>query len=264
MSIDLNGDEMNLDLEKALVYISRDPAWVNKLLAGSGILFAMYGIFIIPILLYAFSKSGVLFAISFITSFLISVFLCLIFSGFLAETCNKRINYNNSILPDWKNLGTMLVSGIKYFLGYFLYSVPILLLSFVFLFLITFWIGSPSAFDFQEVFIFILMVVLGATFLSFIIAYLVFCPLMMANFYKDLKILSFVNFKKAWSMLRGHAGSYFVVLLIFLAFSFLLQTVVSILAISIVGIIFIPVVYFYFYLVIIEIVAQFVLETKQE
>ena len=251
---------MELDFEKALTYISKDSGWANKLLAGSGIVLAACAVFIIPFVAYIFTLSKVAGLASFLLCFIFSIFLSLLLAGYFVQTGNRRINYSNTFLPDWSEFGRMMKTGLKYFVGLFIYSLPVILLSVIFLVCLLFVIGNnafhPAAF--------LLLTLLGAFSLLVYILTVIFCPLMMANFFKELKILAFVNFNNAFDMLKGNVGNYCILLLLFLALSVLTQIVISILGVTIVGIIFIPVLYFYTYLVAAELTAQFVLCAKEK
>ena len=252
---------MELDFEKSLTYISKDPGWVNKLLAGAGIVLASFAIFIIPLFAYIFTESAAAGFGSFVLCFIFSILLILMLAGYFVQTGNRRINYSNTFLPDWNEFGRMMKTGLKYFVGFFIYTLPIMLLSFVFGICLVCTVGHHNAFHPAA---FILLTLLGAFNLLMYILTIVFCPLMMANFFKDLKILSFVNFKNAFEMLKGNVGNYCILILLFLALSVMTQIVISILTITIAGIIFIPVLYFYTYLVAAELIAQFVLCAKEK
>ena len=252
---------MELDFEKSLTYISKDPGWVNKLLAGAGIVLASFAIFIIPLFAYIFTESAAAGFGSFLLCFIFSILLTLMLAGYFVQTGNRRINYSNTFLPDWNEFGRMMKTGLKYFVGLFIYTLPIMLLSFVFGICLVCTVGHHNAFHPAA---FILLTLLGAFNLLMYILTIVFCPLMMANFFKDLKILSFVNFKNAFEMLKGNVGNYCILILLFLALSVMTQIVISILTITIAGIIFIPVLYFYTYLVAAELIAQFVLCAKEK
>ena len=186
---------MELDFEKSLTYISKDPGWANKLLAGSGISLAAVIVFIIPLFTYLFY---------FLPSFLFSVI-------FLLSLIYVTANHSSL---------------------------------------------HPTAFIF--------LALLGAFTLLLYLLTCIFCPLMVANFFKDLKILSFINFKDAFGLLKGNVGNYCILILLFLALSVMIQVVFSLLLITIVGLIFLPVLYFYVYLVSAELTAQFVLCAKEK
>ena len=256
---------MNLDFEKSLTYIGKDTQWVNKLLAGSGIILAAFAVFILPIFVLILSNSATATILSFVLCFIFSVVLSFALAGYVAETANKRINYQNSILPDWNDFGRFIVTGLKYFVGYFLYCLPLIIASCIYFFLLAvtmsgYHIHSAS----HQAVPFILLTLLGALLLLFYILVIVFCPLMMCNFFKNLKILSFVDFKEAFSLVKDNAGNYFVLILLFIALSVMMQILCSVLAITVVGLILIPVAYFYTYLVMAEICAQFVLSAKDK
>ena len=102
---------MNLDFEKALTYIAKDPGWSNKILAGGGLLLATFAIFIIPVSLLILTTSGVIGLTSFILCFVFSIILSLVLAGYMAQTANKRINYQNSLLPDWSEFGRFIITG---------------------------------------------------------------------------------------------------------------------------------------------------------
>lgn len=251
---------MNLDFEKSLTYISKDPGWVNKLLAGSGILLATFAVYVIPLFAFLFSDSVVVGAGSFLLCFIFSLVMTLVIAGYFVQTGNRRINFANSFLPDWTEFGRMLVTGLKYFVGFFIYSLPIAILSLLFGFALAYVFAHHNAFHPAA---FILLTAFGAFLLLFYILVMIFAPLMMANFFRNLKILSFVDFKGAFSMLKNNVGNYCVLILLFIALSVMTQLLFSVLTVTVIGIIFIPVGYFYAYLVAAELIAQFVIAAKE-
>ncbi len=256
---------MNLDFEKALTYMFKDPQWLNKLLAGTAVLFCSFAVLMLPIFVFIFTNSLSVTAFSTGLCSIFAFITVFAFTGYVVETANKRINYQNSMLPDWKDFGRFIVSGLKYSIGYFLYVLPLIIAGFVYLFLLSFvMIGYSAHTASHQVIPFFLITILGALLLLFFILVMVFAPLMMCSFFKDLKILSFVNFKEAFNLIKDNVSNYFVLILLFIALSVLMQFLFSILAITIVGIAFIPVAYFYACLISSEICAQFVLSSKDK
>lgn len=257
---------MKLDFEKALTFVTKDPAWVNKTLAGTGILMSIFAIFIVPMVMAIFApKYAVGTVIVFGLCFLLSCLLCCALTGFVCETANKRINYSNSILPDWKDFGRHIVTGIKYFLGYMIYFLPVLLVTLLFLFVaanfsVSVLVEPPVHNELSSILIFFTGVFAFFVYAAFI----AFCPLMMANFFKDLKIVSFVDFKEAFCLLKGNVSNYVVLLLLFIALSVIAQILFYVLLITVVGIIFMPFIYFYLYLVMADIASQFVHSAKED
>lgn len=255
---------MKLDFEKALTFVAKDPAWVNKTLAGTGISFFIFAIFIIPLIVAAaFPKFPMAVIIVLALCFIFSIVMSCALAGYIAETANKRINYNNSILPDWKDFGRHCVTGLKYFIGFMVYCLPVVLVMLLFLLL---YISSSVSLlvepPINNVLGSLLIFCTGLLLFFVYVVLLVLCPLMMANFFKNLKIVSFFDFKDAFRMLKGNVSNYVVLLLLFVALNFIAQFLCMILAITIIGVIFLPFLYFYLYLVMADITAQFVLTTK--
>lgn len=252
---------MNLDFEKALTYIAKDPGWSNKLLAGAGIWLASFAVFVMPFFVYIATVSALAAGFTFFVSLFLSLLLNLVIAGYFAQTASRRINFSNSFLPDWKDFGHLALTGLKYYAGFFLYMLPFALFTGIYLGALFYQISGDTAIKTPA---FLFFTLFGALLLMVYILVMIFTPLMMANYFKTLKILSFVDFKEAFKMLKGNVGNYFVVLLLFLALSVLLQMALSFLVITVIGVIFIPVLYFYLYLVAAEIIAQFVLTAKEK
>lgn len=256
---------MDLDFEKSLTYIAKDPQWGNKLLAGSGLIMAMVVVFLFPLfVVFLGSVTAVLvsLAIAMIASFLIWFLI----SGYVCKAAHMRITEpENETMPDWKDFPELLRTGLKYFFGYFLFVMPvsIVFMAFCGLFL-TGIITVGSQPHFPSGWMMFFAVLLGAVALFLYVLTIFLLPLMMSNFFKNQKILSFVNFPEAFSMLKNNIGNYFILILLFVAVSMLVQIVASFLAATVIGLILLPILYFYTYMVIVELVAQFVNATRKE
>ena len=256
---------MELDFEKALTYIAKDPQWVNKFLAGSGIILAALGVMIFPFasLLTGSSKS---FCALMIMSCAVSVVLWLAVSGYVCETAHRRIkNTEDYTLPDWTDFGGLIALGFKYSIGYFLYFIPVLVVGLIFAGL-CFFIGNPFAGFHHHMsgFSFGILVFAGAFLLFLYLLAVIFLPLVMSAFFEDKKVLSFVSFDKAAKLIKGNVSNYVMLIILFIAMSILVSIITSILCVTVVGYIFFPLVYMYAYLVISELCAQFVVSSKAE
>lgn len=253
---------MNLDFENALTYITKDPQWVNKFLAGSGLILAAMCVFVFPIGA-VITGSVKFFGILFVLSTVLSIVIWLAISGYICETAYNRINNRECVdLPDWRNFGNFIILGMKYFLGYFLYFVPVMVVALIF-FGLCILIGNPfTGFGQISGFSYGILVFVGAVLLFLYILTLIFLPLVMSGFFEDKKILSFVCFKKAASLVRGNVSNYVMLIILFVALSVLISIITSILCATIVGYILFPFVYMYSYLVISELCAQFVVSAK--
>ncbi len=249
---------MNLDFEKSLTYIAKDPQWVSKLLIGAFLLLGSMAIFAVPVLVMILSTSILSTVSTFVLCFVVSFLVCMAFAGYFCVTSNSRIHDPEAVLPDWNNFGKYILTGIKYFVGYFLYVLPAMILSFIFgaVFFVA-AVNADYSSGFGEFVGFGFLVLCGAAALFTYILTVVFLPLMITNFNKELKTLSFVDFKNAWSLVSCNWGNYVVLILLFIALSVLGQIICMLLCMTVVGIIFVPVVYFYIYLVLADLIAQF-------
>ena len=255
---------MNFDFEKALIYISKDSQWGNKLLAGGGLVLSTFAVFVFP-LLATLSGSLLVVLLTFIPAIIFSVLIWLIISGYVCETAYRRIqNREDYTLPDWTKFGELIVLGFKYFLGYILYFVPLIVFGLIFmgLFLL---IGNPfTGFHHISGFSYGILVFACAVVLFLYILTLIFLPLMMSAFFADKKILSFVSYKKAANLIRGNVSNYVTLIVLFIALSILTSIITSILCVTVVGYILFPLIYMYIYFVISELCAQFVVSAKTE
>lgn len=220
----------------------------------------------IPISLFIFTTSVWTIISSFIICFIISIVVCLGMSGYICVTAHNRINDEESVLPEWSDFGRYILVGLKYFMGYFLFSLPVLLLSILFFCLI-----GTSMFNVHylqdtgtNVISFLALTLFGSFSLFVYVLTMVFLPMMMSNFNRDLKILSFVDLKHGFSLVKNNVPNYLILLLLFAAMGVLGHMVCSLLSITLIGIILIPVLYFYVYLVLADLMAQFVKSAKNE
>ena len=256
---------MTFDFEKALTYISKDSQWGNKLLAGGGLVLSTFAVFVFPLLSTLFG-SFLVFLLTFIPAVIFYILIWLAISGYVCETANRRINNpEDYILPDWSNFGALMFLGVKYTLGYLLYLLPVIIFGLIFLAVCIFGLsGIKEHISSLNVFGFMFLVAFGALLMFLYILTMVFLPLMMTNFFKYKKILSFVNLKEAFLMVKDNAMNYFFLILLFIAVTMLCQIVCSFLMATLVGVIFIPVLYIYIYYVIAEICAQFALSKEKQ
>lgn len=257
---------MAIDFENALSYIGNDKKWGSKLLIGSCMLFGAIAILVIPFLIAILTSSVVGTIISLAITFVISILLCLSLSGYVMVAGNQRINNpENEQLPEWSDFWCHVSVGLKYFVGYFLFFIPVVLSSLIFFAIFgAFTMSTASDKGASAAVLFIFIILFGALALFIYLLTMIFLPLMMANFTKDLRISSFVDFKNGFAMLKDNIGNYLLLILLFIAVSILGQLICSVLCATIIGIVFLPVISFYIYFVIVDLLAQFVHTSQEE
>jgi len=94
-----HGDDPMNDLGKAFSFPFKDNAWFSKFLIG--VLFMLLSILIIGIFILA---------------------------GYFVRVTQAAMRRDENPLPDWDDIGGMLVTGFKFVVVYLVYSIPIFLL----------------------------------------------------------------------------------------------------------------------------------------
>src|SRR5574344_1070797 len=252
-----------MDFESALTSIAKDEQWSNKLLAGGGIIFCMIFTVILPLIIFLLSDSIICGMIAAVLSLLAFFLLTFLFLGYVCKYANEKITNADAKLPNWIGFGKLIVIGFKYIVGILIYTLPLNIVGLAFLSILIFSLSSRSH-DFLHPAWFFFMVFLGAIVLSLYILTMLFMPLMQCNFLKSFKIVSFIDFKSAFNMLKNNINNYFILILLLIALSVLYQIVFGILSFTIVGLIFVPMFILYLYLVIAELYVQFIVAVKTE
>lgn len=252
---------MDINFEKAFSFITEDKEWKKKISIGGGLSLLTVIVFVLPFLATLFRASAPL-AIGLLgISILLCTVIILALVGYPYQVAYNRINNTEEILPDWKNFGVLVLTGIKSCVGYFLYTLPLSIAMLVMtgLFALGAIGDNPS--------LKVLFLILGFTVifvlmvLSFI--YMLAYYLMMTSFSKDLKVLSYIDFKSAYRMLKNNWLNYLILFLLVIAVSVIMQFALMILFCTIIGIIFIPAMMFYLSIVNADLLAQFAKTQKE-
>lgn len=157
----------------------------------------------------------------------------------------KNVVNGNDALPDFSDIGKLFVSGLKLVVGGILLFIPL----FVLVFILTMIFSKNTALS---------MLVTGIlelvyTFLSL---------LMMANFSIDEKILSMVDFKRAFLLLKENQniGSF----ILYLVAVYVICIVVTVIcAVTLVGLVLLPFVSYIFMVMIDNLLGQFTKEAPK-
>ena len=245
---------MKMCFEDAFTFVAADSQYKRKLAVG-----ALLSILWVVLLFVPFSAvfmgnikiSAILFLFCYFIDFLVFLYLV----GYTYCVANNRINNNEQILPCWCEFKKIFFTGVKASMGYLIFSVPLYIaLSVIFLmfFGISFLPDGAVSVLFSCVFV---VALLGILCLS--VFYTLGCYLMMAVFSGDLKILSFIDFKSAYYLIKENWVNYLILLLLVIAVGIVLQIAAAVLMCTIIGIIFIPPLCFYSGLVTMDLIAQF-------
>lgn len=160
----------------------------------------------------------------------------------------KNVMKEKDELPDFSNAGTLFGIGCKWFLGCILLTIPVLLILFV---IISFF-GNPS-----EV---IIKLAAPENQLPVQAASMMICffyYLFELSFAMDYKVTSMVNVSRAFKFIQGNVVNFIILILYMFVVTILIMLVNFVLAITIVGIILLPMTIFLSYIMLNNLVGQF-------
>ena len=240
-----------MDLIKALCSIAEDKHWIKKILIGGLLILLAIIAECICIILFE-SKTAFIWSL---LPFIISVLLIMYPMGFIFATLHKQINENSNVMIEW-NEKNLLLSGFKSCVTFFIMglcwsSIAVILMGG---FSISYSLAGNSA-------------VLNILFIIFVLIYLLYLlllfitiPISVLCYGKTLKVLSSVNFKKIFAIFKENQPKMWMLILWTIAYVIIYSIIQTILLITIIGIIAIPFLYFYFYIVYMNLLAQFARE----
>lgn len=186
---------MGISLKQAFVFVPQDRHWVSKVLIGGLLLFFPCFIYVFPgIRRLLFNP---------INYYALTVFSILIFIGVLAicgyffKVIHNRIVHENGRLPSWKFFNYYIYIGFKAFVGGLLLSLPFVLTNALICYF------APLSFS-KEVLPFIICIAL----VHFV--YTLFYVMLALNFSLDFKIASFLNIKKAFTLIKHNILNYLI------------------------------------------------------
>lgn len=245
---------MNMNILKAFSFLKNDDQWVKKLLIG-GLLMILPTVFnMLSHELRPNNNISLALVIGLIVTGLISIFTTLAACGYYGEIMKDKIEDGKEGLPLWEKYGHLMLVGLKFYVGFFLCTLPFAIIIMLLLFISGLsTLIAPFA---APVF---LVIALAITLLMSIVAIL-----MTSNFGKDLKIISFVNFKEGAELVKGNFKN-FVLLIVFSFCLFLIYGFLSfILTLSKIGIALLPFVTIYIMFVSADLQAQFTISKKAQ
>ncbi len=253
---------MNMDFEKSFNYITADKNWKSKLMTGGALSFLAFIILFLP-LIFIKHLDFVVFVSLLSVAFIISLILNFATFGYFALTAHNRIHNNENFLPEWKNFGKLIAAGCKVVIGHVLFFLPFALIGGVILLVIMFPEILP---DYHAISVLITLILIAAGLFAYFILYMllvIFYFLLFGSFLTDLKILSFLNFKKAAGFAKNNIVNYLIFWLLVIVVSLIVQFLSVVLIFTIIGALLIPWLIFYSYLVSADIIAQFVKTSKE-
>lgn len=258
---------MAMDLEKSFTFITEDSEWKKKLAIGGGLGLLSVLIILFPILLTTLFAPLVTIKFWLLLSLtticiVISAVINLAIFGYFSITAHNRIHNKEKFLPEWSDFGALIAAGVKTVVGHVLCFLPFILCGAIVFLLAVF----PALLFGNNLLSGIFSIIsLALSLVGFFVLYaliIIFYFLLFGVFLKDLNVLSFLNFKAAYGLVKNNILNYVIFWLFVIIISLIVELVSIILILTIVGIFFLPWVFFYSYLVSAEIFAQFVRTQK--
>lgn len=237
------------DLNHAITYIKNDPDRVKNFLIGS----IMMSVPVIVSFVFQFIPDNndklLLKLLPMIIAGLILMFIfSVILSGYFFKLINTKVREKSELLPDWKKLPEFTLIGLKSFAGSFLYFIPFC----IFCLILLLW--SSSIHTTNPIFALLLVLLI---FPVGFIAAIIFVPICMSFAY-DLKISSFIDFKRVCLILNKNIPMFILYFVLGFSVQTIFQVVSFVLGLTIIGIIAIPFIAFYVYLIFADLTAQYI------
>lgn len=260
---------MELNIENAIKYMFKDKEWKKKFLIGSLFMVGMVIMNVISELSRMLSDvkpeqikpyMEMIPAILIVTVFLfvIGSILNIFVTGYFAKNINLRIFKPNSNLLEWRNWGNMFFVGVKAtaaILIYFLIFGLLLLLPLIVI------IGLIATKE-KILILLVSLFTIGVIFLASII-FAFFLGAASLAFNTDLKFSSYFNFKLIKKFITKNFFQFFIYIILVTAIAIAVNIINSILMLTVVGIILMPVILFYQFMVQNDLAAQFVRQTLE-
>jgi hypothetical protein len=169
-----------MDIGSAFTYVTKDEAWIKKLLIAA--VLVLTGIGIIPLM------------------------------GWVIEIVGRVTREEQEVLPDWSDFGGLIVSGLKLFVAAFVWLLPIILLSACFA-LIGVAIGSQGS-DTVSAIPGYLSILTSCVSVPYGILFSILLPAQIGYFAQTGSLGGAINPANAFKVLRANFGGFLLAWLI--------------------------------------------------
>ena len=240
---------MGLSLKQAFIFVPQDKNWLPKILIGGLLLFFPVFPFIFPgINRLLFNPLNYYW----ITIFGLLALTCLLgVAGYFFKVVHNRIVHENGRLPSWKFFTYFVHIGIKSCIGGLIFSIP-----FIILFTLLAFISPLSMSDESVPYI--------AAGIVLHIIYTALYIMLALNFSLDFKIQSFLNVKKAYTLIKHNLINYILLVCYCVLVSLCMLILMILLVNGQILALILPFVSFYICLVYADLFAQFGVNTGKE
>ena len=240
---------MGISLKQAFIFVPQDRNWLPKILIGGLLLFFPVFAFVFPGI-YRMLFNPLNYYL--VTLFALLTLTCMLaVFGYFFKVVHNRIVHERGKLPSWKFFTYFIHIGLKSLIGGFLFSVPF----------VAVWtllaIISPLSFGEESLPYIAAAVVLHVIYTALYI-------MLALNFSLDFRIHSFLNIKKAYSLIKHNIINYIILVCYCILVSVCMMILMFLLVNGQILGLLLPFVSFYVCLVFADLFAQFGVNAGKE
>lgn len=240
---------MSLSVNKAMTFFKQDIDWKKKFAIG----YSLVGLMILVNAIIAFAsqnQSQINFPLI-LGGMVLCFVISLIFVGYSASLINLRLFKPEMGILEWSNFPKLFIVGLKALIGFIGLEIALLIPLCIVMFIISLLTAILPIF-----------VLIG---IPLYIAAVIFVAMILVNafaiFSIDLNLKSMFNFKYNIQLIKKCSKEYFTFIFYIILFSICSAIVGGILAITIVGILALPLLVFYINIVSCDLIAQILRDT---
>lgn len=235
---------MGISLKQAFSFVLQDSNWVSKILIGGLLLFFPSFVYIFPGLKrLVFDPMNYYFISLYV---LVSLTVMIAICGYFFKAVHNRIVHLKGKLPSWNKISYYIYVGVKSYVGGFFVALPFLIFTAL---LIMF---SPMTLSKAVIPYVLVWLVLHVVYTALYI-------MMALNFAMDFRIHSFLNIKKAYSLVKHSIPCYVQLVALCLLVALINLVVTIILVNAQILALLLPFFSFYICLVYVDLFAQYAL-----
>ena len=240
---------MGISLKQAFVFVPKNEEWIQKTFVGGLLLFFPAFFYIFPGIKRLIFDPINYYLLALFIMFSAVVFLAV--SGYFFKAIHNRVVHDKEGLPSWKYFSYYVFVGLKSYVGGFVFSIPFIAFTFC---LFTF---APLTVS-KELIPFVLVASIVH------VIYSALYIMLALNFCVDFKISSFLNVKKAYSMISDNIINFVVLVAYCIVVSIVSLVINAILVNGQILSLLVPFFTFYIYLVYTDLFAQFMLSEPKD
>lgn len=255
---------MSLNLVNAFTFVFKEKNWFVKILIGSILFFFIKVIALSMDIVHSdalpnifdtiaqggFAGTGVLILLYFgaIALILLSVWMHAMSAGYIITTIRRYMRNEEDAVPDWDEvMGKLFKRGFKAFLAFFILNSALAVFAFGSYIMTLFWVPfSPFASMFT-----------GMVSLFILVYVTIMMPALLMSFCEKDRFLAAFNFVRARQIALKSPWKYFLMLIMLLVVAITIVVSILLLFHAKIGILLLPIITFYLFIVFGNVMGQY-------